>query len=102
VTVSVVLAVEPTKFVSPEYVAVIGYVATARVVKVEQSVAGSIAVQSVFPPDVKATVPVAVPAKPVSASVDAVPNATLDGVALAANEGVACVTVSDVDAVEPR
>jgi len=31
-----------------------------------------------------------------------VPKATVEGVALAVNEGVACVTVSDVAAVEPR
>lgn len=79
----------------------IGYVATASVVAVVQLVAGSVTAHSVAVPDVKVIVPVARLVKPDSASVEAVPKATLDGVALAVNDAAACVTVSDVDDVEP-
>jgi hypothetical protein len=55
----------------------------------------------VAPPDAKVTVPVAPPGRPLAANVELVPKDTLDGVALAANDVVACVTVSDVAAVDP-
>ena len=55
-------------------------------VDVVQLVAGNVAVQRVEPPAVKVTVPVAAPGRPLSASVELAPYATLAGVALAVNE----------------
>lgn len=58
-----------------------GYVPGASDVDVEQLAAGSVATQSVDPPDVKVTVPVAPPGSPDTERVSAVPNGTLDGAA---------------------
>jgi hypothetical protein len=86
---------------SPEYVAVIGYMPVARLADVVQPMAGRIIAQSVEPPEVKVTVPTALPTRPLSARVELFPNETLAGVALAVNDVLAAVTTSAVVAVEP-
>jgi hypothetical protein len=65
-------------------------------------VVGRVATQKVAPPDTNVTVPVAAPGSPTAARVSLVPNATLDGVAVAANAVDARTTVKDVDAVDPQ
>ena len=70
-----------------------GYVAGARLVDVGQLVEGSVATQSVDPPDVKVTVPVAPAANPDTESVSLVPYGTLAGAAASVSVGVALVTV---------
>jgi hypothetical protein len=73
------VATEPLLFASPEYVAVTGYVPGISVGDVAQLAAGSKATQSVAPPDVNVTVPVALPESPETESVSWAPNAMLDG-----------------------
>jgi hypothetical protein len=60
---------------------------------VSQLVAGSVVTQSVDPPEVKVTVPVALPGRPVTDSVSAVPYGTVDGAADSLNVALALVTV---------
>jgi hypothetical protein len=60
---------------------VTGYVPGASDVDVGQLAAGSVATQSVLPPDVNVTVPVALAGSPDTDSESAVPNGTLDGAA---------------------
>ena len=67
--------------------------AGASVDDVSQLVAGSVATQSVDPPDVKVTVPVAFAGRPVTDSVSAVPYAMLAGAADSVKVGSALVTV---------
>ena len=67
------VAVLPLKLLSPEYVAITGYVPGASVIDVWQLIAGIVATQSVGPPDVKVTVPVAAPGSPAADSVSAAP-----------------------------
>jgi hypothetical protein len=71
------------------------------VVAVGHVFVGRVTVHRVAPPDAKVTVPVATPGRPLAANVELVPKETLEGVALAVNDVVACVTVSDVVAVDP-
>jgi hypothetical protein len=71
------------------------------VVEVVQLVVESVAVHNVVDPEVNVTVPVAPPGRPLSAKLEAVPNGTLEGVALALNDVAAAVTVRLVVAVEP-
>jgi hypothetical protein len=73
------LATAPLLFASPEYVAVTGYVPGTKLADVAQLAAGSVATHSVAPPEVKVTVPVAVPESPETESVSLAPNAMLDG-----------------------
>jgi hypothetical protein len=75
------------------------YAPAARDAAYAHVVAGNVAIQSTAPPDVKATVPVAVPGSPVSVRLDVLPTATLGGSALAVND-VSAVTVSAVVALE--
>jgi hypothetical protein len=70
-------------------------------VAVEHVVAGKSTVHRVAPPDTNATVPVAPAGTPLSASTEAVPYATLAGVALAVNDVVSTVMMSDVVEVAP-
>jgi hypothetical protein len=60
-----------------------------------------VAVHNVVAFEANDTVPVASPDKPLSASAEAVPCETLEGVALAVNEVLAMVTVRFVVAVDP-
>jgi hypothetical protein len=100
VTVRVVDAVDPVSLPSPEYVAMIVWLPTARNVEGAHESAGRVATHSVELPETNVTVPEAVPGSPVAARVALVPNGTLDGVALAVIDVGAEVTVSDVEAVE--
>ena len=58
-------------------------------------VAGRSVVQSVMPPEVKVTEPVAAPGSPLAAKAELAPNGTLAGVALAMNVVLATITVSE-------
>jgi hypothetical protein len=69
---------------------------------VRQLVAGSVAAHSMVTPDVKDTVPEALPVSPLSASTDLFPKVTVAGVALAVNDVAACPTVRLVVAVDPE
>jgi hypothetical protein len=73
VTVKLAVADELVRLPSPEYVAVTGYEPGANEVPVAHEVAGSVTLQSVVPPEVKVTVPVALPWSPATDSVSAVP-----------------------------
>ncbi len=66
-------AVAPLWLLSPEYVAVTGYVPGASVAEVSQLAAGRTAAHRVEPPDVKVSVPVAPAASPETDRVSAVP-----------------------------
>jgi hypothetical protein len=81
---------------SPEYVAVTGYVPAPSDVAVWQLVAGIVATQSVEPPELKVTVPVAPTGSPESDSVSCEPKTIDDGAAASVNVGVALVMVSVV------
>ena len=61
--------------------------------EVWQLIAGSAATQSVVPPEVKVTDPVASPGRPAAETVSAVPYGTEDGAADSVNGGSALVTV---------
>jgi hypothetical protein len=67
------VAVLPLKLLSPEYVAVTGYVPAASELAVGQLVVVSVATHSVDPPDAKVTVPVAPPGSPDTDSVSCDP-----------------------------
>jgi hypothetical protein len=96
------VAVAPAKLASPEYVAVTGYTPGTRVLDVAQLVAGRVAVQSVDPPEVKVTVPVAPFVKPETESVSLVPYGMLAGAADSVIAMLARVTVKLApDAVVP-
>lgn len=73
-----------------------GYRPPPSVVAVRQLVAGSVAMQSVEPPDVKVTVPVAAPGRPETARVSCEPYTIEPGVADSVNDGVALMIVSGV------
>jgi hypothetical protein len=68
---------------------------------VAQLVCGRVVTQKVVAPEVNVTVPVAATGRPDSARVELDPKGTFAGVALAANEVEALVTVKPVNAVEP-
>jgi hypothetical protein len=87
------VAVVPLWLVSPEYVAVTGYVPGASVVDVAQLEGGSVATQSVDPPDAKVTVPAIPAGSPETETVSAVPYGMLAGAADSVIEVLALVTV---------
>jgi hypothetical protein len=75
-------------------------VPTGRLVEVVQFVCENVATHKVVAPEVNVTVPVAV-GRPDSERVELDPKGTFAGIALAANDVEALVTVKPVNAVEP-
>jgi hypothetical protein len=89
--------------VSPEYVAVTVYAATAREPAVEHDAEpdATVAVHSVVPPAVKMTVPVAADGSAVAMRVTELPWVVLVGLAEAVKDDGASVTVKLVVTVDP-
>jgi hypothetical protein len=88
-----VLTVVPVWLPSPEYVAVTGYRPGISDVGVAQLNAGSVVAQSVDPPEVKVTVPVAPAGSPATETVSLVPYGMLAGAAASVIDVLALVMV---------